>query len=58
MMFEIVLLIPGRMYPQVVGAMLSGTFTDQSGAVISNTEVPSKTSLLESRELSWQILPD
>jgi hypothetical protein len=33
--FVLMLLVPGRIYPQVAGATLSGTVTDQSGAVIS-----------------------
>jgi hypothetical protein len=32
--FGVILLVPGRMYPQVTGGTLSGTVTDQSGAVI------------------------
>jgi Carboxypeptidase regulatory-like domain/TonB-dependent Receptor Plug Domain len=40
--FGVILLAPGRMYPQVVGATLSGTVTDQSGAVIPNAQVSIK----------------
>jgi hypothetical protein len=42
MMFEVILLVPGRLYPQVVRATLSGTVTDQSDAVVSNTETHQK----------------
>jgi hypothetical protein len=37
--FGVILLVPGRIYPQVVGATLSGTVTDQSGAVVPNTQI-------------------
>src|ERR1700730_18275836 len=37
-MFEVILLAPGRVYPQVAGATLSGTVSDQSGAVIPNAQ--------------------
>jgi hypothetical protein len=40
--FEIVLLVPARIYSQVVGATLSGTATDQSGAVIPGTQISIK----------------
>jgi hypothetical protein len=40
--FEVILLVPGRIYPQVVGATLTGTVTDQSGAVIPNAQVSIK----------------
>ena len=35
----VLLLAPGRIYPQVVGATLSGTVTDQSGAVIPSVQI-------------------
>src|ERR1700680_635784 len=38
----VISLIPGRIYPQVVGATLSGTVTDQSGAVIPSTQISVK----------------
>jgi hypothetical protein len=38
----VLLLAPARIYPQVVGATLSGTVTDQSGAVIPNTQISIK----------------
>jgi hypothetical protein len=37
--FGLILLGPGRIYPQVVGGTLSGTVTDQSGAVIPNGQI-------------------
>jgi hypothetical protein len=40
--FEVILLVSSRIYPQVVGATLSGTVTDQSGAVIPNGQVSIK----------------
>src|SRR6202140_2898519 len=36
--FVMILLVSGRIYPQVVGATLSGTVTDQSGAAIPNAQ--------------------
>jgi Carboxypeptidase regulatory-like domain/TonB dependent receptor/TonB-dependent Receptor Plug Domain len=38
----LLLLMCGRVFPQVVGATLSGTVTDQSGAVIPNAQVSIK----------------
>jgi hypothetical protein len=40
--FGVILLVGGRMYPQVVGATLSGTVMDQSGAAIPNAQVSIK----------------
>src|SRR6202048_4045112 len=40
--FGIILLSSVPIYPQVVGATLSGTVTDQSGAVIPNTQISIK----------------
>src|ERR1700730_7965825 len=40
--FVMILLVSARIYPQVVGATLSGTVTDQSGAVIPNTQISIK----------------
>jgi hypothetical protein len=40
--FGLILLVPGRIYTQVVGATLSGTVTDQSGAVIPNEQISIK----------------
>src|ERR1700674_3008587 len=40
--FEVILLVPSWIYPQVVGATLSGTVTDQSGAVVPNTQLSIK----------------
>jgi hypothetical protein len=40
--FGVILLVSGRMYPQVVGATLSGTVTDQSGAVIPSGKISIK----------------
>jgi hypothetical protein len=36
--FVTILFVSGRIYPQVVGATLSGTVTDQSGAAIPNAQ--------------------
>ena len=40
--FGVIVLASGRIYPQVVGGTLSGTVTDQSGAVIPNGQVSIK----------------
>jgi hypothetical protein len=40
--FEVVLFVPGRIYPQVVGGTISGTVTDASGAVIPDTQIAIK----------------
>jgi hypothetical protein len=40
--FGVILLVGGRMYPQVVGATLFGTVMDQSGAAIPNAQVSIK----------------
>jgi hypothetical protein len=40
--FVVMLLTPLRIYSQVVGATLSGTVTDQSGAVIPSTQISIK----------------
>src|ERR1700680_207526 len=40
--FGVILVVSARIYPQVVGATLSGTVTDQSGAVIPNAQVSIK----------------
>src|SRR6202521_1876669 len=40
--FVIILLVSGRIYPQVAGGTLSGTVTDQSGAVIPTTQISIK----------------
>jgi Carboxypeptidase regulatory-like domain/TonB dependent receptor/TonB-dependent Receptor Plug Domain len=40
--FVVIPLVCGPIYPQVVGGTLSGTVTDQSGAVIPNTEISIK----------------
>ena len=37
-----ILLVPPRIYPQVVGATLSGTVTDASGAVIPSVQISIK----------------
>jgi hypothetical protein len=37
--FAVILTTSPRIYPQVVGAMLSGTATDQSGAVVPSTQI-------------------
>jgi hypothetical protein len=38
----LILIIPGRIYPQVVGGTLAGTVSDQSGAVIPATQISVK----------------
>src|ERR1700681_1973672 len=40
--FGVILLVSARIYPQVVGATLSGTVTDQSGAVIPDAQISVK----------------
>jgi Carboxypeptidase regulatory-like domain len=40
--FGVILLIPVRIYPQVVGATLSGTVADTSGAVIPGARISAK----------------
>jgi Carboxypeptidase regulatory-like domain/TonB-dependent Receptor Plug Domain len=40
--FGIILLLSARVYPQVAGGTLSGSVTDQSGAVVPNTEISIK----------------
>jgi hypothetical protein len=40
--FGVIFLVSARMYPQVAGATLSGTVTDQSGAIIPNTQISIK----------------
>src|ERR1700681_397657 len=40
--FGIILLVSRHIYAQVVGATLSGTVTDQSGAVIPSTQISIK----------------
>src|SRR3984893_4816299 len=40
--FGVILLVSARIYPQVVGGTLSGTVTDQSGAVIPDTQISIK----------------
>src|SRR3984893_5246472 len=40
--FGVILLSSVPIYPQVVGATLSGTVTDQSGAVIPSTQISIK----------------
>jgi hypothetical protein len=40
--FVMILVVPVRIYPQVVGATLAGTVTDQSGAVIPSTQISIK----------------
>jgi hypothetical protein len=37
--FDVLLFMPGRLYPQVAGGTISGTVTDASGAVIPNTQI-------------------
>jgi hypothetical protein len=37
--FGVILLVSGRAYPQVAGGTLSGTVTDESGAVIPNSQM-------------------
>jgi hypothetical protein len=37
--FNVLLFMPGRLYPQVAGGTISGTVTDASGAVIPNTQI-------------------
>ena len=40
--FNVLLCMPGRIYPQVAGGTISGTVTDASGAVIPNTQISIK----------------
>jgi hypothetical protein len=40
--FAVIPLLPSGLYPQVVGGTLSGTVTDQSGAVIPSAEISIK----------------
>src|SRR6202171_2697873 len=40
--FAVILLVSARIYAQVVGGTLSGTVTDQSGAVIPRTQISIK----------------
>jgi hypothetical protein len=40
--FGVILLVPSRIYPQVAGATLSGTVTDESSAVIPNAQISIK----------------
>jgi len=40
--FNVLLFMPGPVYPQVAGGTISGTVTDASGAVIPNTQISIK----------------